>query len=141
MAVGKAERVPWDRMIEDQGKFIDPEYLPDGLLLASNNHKLQKPVVDAILKHWTTRDAEGDIPFRFKIPDKADRSRKRAYTTPNVQSDQSTNEPEGGSQNGGEVNERAQSGSALPGGSAGDEDAGGDERANRINVSRLPKHR
>jgi hypothetical protein len=128
-------------MIEDQGKFIDPEYLPDGLLLASNNHKLQKPVVDAILKHWTTRDAEGDIPFRFKIPDKADRSRKRAYTTPNVQSDQSTNEPEGGSQNGGEVNRQAQSGSALPGGSAGDEVPSGEEDAIRINVSRLPKHK
>ena len=73
--MGKVERVPWDRMIEDQGKFIDPEYLPDGLLLSSNNHKFQKRVVDAILKHWTTRDAEGNIPFRFKNPVKRGNAR------------------------------------------------------------------
>jgi hypothetical protein len=115
--VGKLERVPWDRMIEDQGKFIDPEYLPDGLLLSSNNHKFKKQVVDAILKHWTTRDAEGNIPFRFKNPDKADRCRKREYTIANVQS------------------------SSTPQSSlATNEGAGGEEDTNRSDVSRLPKH-
>ena len=83
MAVGKEERVPWDQMIEDQRKFIDPEYLPDGLLLASHNHKFQKRVVDAILKHWMTRVAEGNIPFQFKNPDKADCCRKQEYTIAN----------------------------------------------------------
>lgn len=125
--------------MEDQSKFIDPEYLPNGLVISSNNHKFGKPIVDALLEHWTKRDAEGDIPFRFKNPDKADRCRRRLYRIFDIEPDSPTGEPEGGSQNASEVNGQVQSGITPRDGLAIDGDAGQEVDANQSGVSSLPK--
>ena len=45
--------------------YIKPKYLPKGITLRQYYH-LSRDEVDAILKHWTRRQAAGKVPFRFR---------------------------------------------------------------------------
>ena len=138
--MGEGERIPWDRLMEDQDKFIDPEYLPVGLHLLPNHH-LRKEFIKAILKHWTEREAEGKISLRFNKVDKADRCRKQAYTVADIVP---TGKLDGGSQNSDEVNEQAQAGRAPQGEDDSslvwDRSPGEDADGDQSGVSTLPKH-
>ena len=51
--------------------------MPNGVTLTQYHH-LRREDADALLKHWTQRQAAGEIPFRFKKVDKADLRGKRA---------------------------------------------------------------
>jgi hypothetical protein len=61
--MGKA-RVPWAKIQKAQGDFIDPKYLPEQITLRQFHHIIRKEA-DAILKHWTQRQAGGEVPFLF----------------------------------------------------------------------------
>ncbi|KAI9456959.1 hypothetical protein BJY52DRAFT_1187564 [Lactarius psammicola] len=68
---GGKGRVPWARLKEAQGDFILAKYLPVGVTLTQYHH-LRLEDTNALLKHWTQRQAASEIPFRFKKLDKAD---------------------------------------------------------------------
>lgn len=96
---GGKGRIPWARMKEAQGDFILPQYLPNGITLTQYHH-IRLDDANALLQHWTQRQAAGEIPLRFKNNFKADRRGLRASedgdtSTPVVPRDQS----EGGLQN------------------------------------------
>lgn len=58
-------RVPWEQLQKAQGDYIEPKYLPKGVVLKQYYHLRQKDV-SAILKHWTGRQAAHKAPFRFR---------------------------------------------------------------------------
>ena len=64
------ERVPWTELQRAKGNYIRPKYLPEGVTLKQYYHLCQANV-DAILKHWTWRQAAGKIPFCFRKAVKA----------------------------------------------------------------------
>ncbi|KAI9436344.1 hypothetical protein H4582DRAFT_2058994 [Lactarius indigo] len=69
IAVGGGKgRIPWARLKETPGDFILSKYLPAGVTLTQYHHIRQEDV-NALLKHWTQRQAAGEIPFRFKMRD------------------------------------------------------------------------
>jgi hypothetical protein len=53
-----------------QGNYIKPKYLPQQVALKQFYHLTRKDI-NAILKHWTQRQAAGKVPFRFKNAAKA----------------------------------------------------------------------
>jgi hypothetical protein len=55
--------VPWTAINNDQGAFIDPEYLPDVLIREPT--KLNRSEVKDLLNHWYDRAAEKERPFKF----------------------------------------------------------------------------
>jgi hypothetical protein len=70
LAVGGGKtRVPWAKLQEDQGNFILAKYLPNGITLKQFHH-IRHDDANALLKHWTGRQAAGEIPFRFKNVDR-----------------------------------------------------------------------
>jgi hypothetical protein len=69
-------RVPWTRLQETQSDFILPEYLPTGVTLTQYHH-IRLEDANALLEHWTQRQAAGEISFRFRKVEKADRNGKR----------------------------------------------------------------
>lgn len=75
--MGGKGRVPWAKLQEAPGDFILAKYLPDGVTIAQFHH-IRVDNVNAILKHWTQRQAAGAIPFRFRKVDKADRLSRRS---------------------------------------------------------------
>ena len=96
---GSKGRIPWARMKEAQGDFILPQYLPNGITLTQYHH-IQLDDANALLQHWTQRQAAGEIPLWFKNNFKANRCGLQASedgdtTTPVVARDQL----EGGLQN------------------------------------------
>ena len=58
-------RIPWARIKAAQGDFILPQYLRDGITLTQYHH-IQLNDANALLQHWTQRQAAGEIPFQFK---------------------------------------------------------------------------
>jgi hypothetical protein len=74
---GGKGRIPWAKLQGARGDFILAKYLPNGVTLAQFHH-LRLDDANALLKHWTQRQAAGEIPFRFKKFDKADQRGKRA---------------------------------------------------------------
>jgi hypothetical protein len=58
-------RIPWARIKAAQGDFILPQYLPNGITLTQYHH-IRVNDANALLQHWTQRQAAGEIPFRFK---------------------------------------------------------------------------
>ena len=74
---GSKGRIPWAKLQEVQGDFILPEYLPIGVTLRQFHH-IRLDDANALLKHWTERQAAGEIPFWFKKVAKANRQGGRA---------------------------------------------------------------
>ena len=64
MGGGKG-RVPWARLEEARAQYILAEYLPNDVTLTQFHH-IRLEDADALLKHWTQRQAAGEIPLRFK---------------------------------------------------------------------------
>jgi hypothetical protein len=58
-------RVPWTRLQKAQADYIEPKYLPKRVTLKQYYH-LTRQDVNAILKHWTRRQAAGKVPFCFR---------------------------------------------------------------------------
>jgi hypothetical protein len=65
MAGGGHGRISWTRLEKAQNDYIEAEYLPAGIILKQYHH-LRSSTVNALLEHWTTRQAAGQRPFRFK---------------------------------------------------------------------------
>src|SRR6266702_4525231 len=65
---GGKGRIPWARLKEAPGDFILSKYLLASVTLTQYHHICQEDV-NALLKHWTQRQAAGEIPFRFKMRD------------------------------------------------------------------------
>jgi hypothetical protein len=62
---GRKGRVPWARLEEARAQYILAEYLLNDVTLTQFHHNLLEDA-DALLKHWTQRQAAGEIPLRFK---------------------------------------------------------------------------
>ena len=65
VAGGGNGRISWARLEKAQEDYIQDEYLPAGIILKQYHH-LRSSTVNALLQHWTTRQAAGQPPFRFK---------------------------------------------------------------------------
>jgi hypothetical protein len=48
-----------------RNNYIEDKYLPENVTLEQYYH-LRQDDVNAMLKHWTERQAAGEVPFRFK---------------------------------------------------------------------------
>ena len=100
-------RIPWARIREAQGDFILPQYLPNGITLTQYHH-IQVNDANALLQHWTQRQAAGEIPFRFKNNFKGNRPSLRASedgdaSTSVVPRDQSKGGPQNDQEDSGSV--------------------------------------
>jgi hypothetical protein len=73
--VGGKGRIPWTRLQEAQGDFVLAEYLPNSFIISQYHHTRLEDA-NALLQHWTQRQAAGEIPFRFKKVGKADHQSK-----------------------------------------------------------------
>ncbi|KAH9170156.1 hypothetical protein EDB89DRAFT_1908025 [Lactarius sanguifluus] len=62
-------RIPWTRVHEAQQDYILDKYLPASVTLTQYHH-IHLGDANTLLQHWTTRQAAGQIPFRFKKGDK-----------------------------------------------------------------------
>jgi hypothetical protein len=69
---GGKGRIPWTSLRLAQGEYIADEYLPVGVTLTQYHH-IRLGDANALLQHWTTRQAAGAIACRFKKVDKASR--------------------------------------------------------------------
>ena len=68
MSIGKEKgRVPWSKLGKDQLNYIEAKYLPENLTLKEVHH-LCREEADAILKHWTRRQAADEVSFTFRTP-------------------------------------------------------------------------
>ena len=70
-------RVPWAELQRAQGDYIKAKYLPEQVALTQYYH-LRQEDVNAILKHWTWRQAAGKVPLRFKKAAKTIRQKNHA---------------------------------------------------------------
>jgi hypothetical protein len=55
-------------MEKSRDDYIDPMYLPEDIELTQNHH-IRLKEADALLQHWTTRQAAGERPLLFKKQD------------------------------------------------------------------------
>ncbi|KAF8260220.1 hypothetical protein EI94DRAFT_1706471 [Lactarius quietus] len=62
---GGKGRIHWMQLRQVQGDYILQEYLPAGVTLMQYHH-IRLGDANALLQHWTTRQAAGQIPFHFK---------------------------------------------------------------------------
>ena len=60
-----------------QHEYIDPIYLPDGVILKQFYHIHEKKI-EAILEQWTREQDSGNIPLKFKKAIKDTRTAKEA---------------------------------------------------------------
>lgn len=66
MATGGGKgRIPWTKLQHAQSDYILDEYLPSGITLTQYHH-IRVSDANALLQHWTARQAAGEIPFRFE---------------------------------------------------------------------------
>jgi hypothetical protein len=63
-------RVPWTQLQKARVDYIEPEYLPEHITLKQYYHLSQEDV-NAMLEHWTRRQAAGKVPFCFRKVAKA----------------------------------------------------------------------
>jgi hypothetical protein len=68
VSFGGKGRIPWARLQKAQGDYVLDEYLPAGVALAQYHH-IRLRDANSLLQHWTTRQAAGQIAFRFKTAD------------------------------------------------------------------------
>src|SRR6266404_2663385 len=62
---GGKGHIPWTRLQHAQSDYICDEYLPPGITLTQYHHICVSDA-NALLQHWTAREAAGEILFRFK---------------------------------------------------------------------------
>jgi hypothetical protein len=83
---GGKGRIPWTRLHEAQGDYILDEYLPAGVTLTQYHH-IRLGDANSLLQHWMTRQAAGQIAFRFKKVDKTSRQFMSASKEGNASAD------------------------------------------------------
>ncbi|KAF8266107.1 hypothetical protein EI94DRAFT_1701992 [Lactarius quietus] len=95
VAGGSKGRIPWVRLSEAPDDFILPQYLPNGITLTQYHHICVKDA-DALLKHWTQRQAAREILFRFKNGVNTNRCGKKVSVNDDTSSPVGPrNQPEG----------------------------------------------
>ncbi|KAF8257949.1 hypothetical protein EI94DRAFT_1708448 [Lactarius quietus] len=82
-AGGSKGRIPWARLSEAPDDFILPKYLPNSVTL-TQYHDIRVENANALLKHWTQRQAAGEIPFQFKNGVNTDRRGKKVSVNANT---------------------------------------------------------
>lgn len=93
-SIGKGKgRIPWANLKRAQDDFIDPKYLPKNLILEQFHH-LRQDDVNAMLNHWTERQAAGEVPFQFKKVNAA-RKNKRTLEESDADTDTESGEEAG----------------------------------------------
>jgi hypothetical protein len=65
-------RVPWTELERARDDYIEPEYLPKQVALKQYYH-IRQDEANAMIDHWTQRQAAGKVPLRFKKVVKATR--------------------------------------------------------------------
>jgi hypothetical protein len=133
---GGKQRVPWARLKEAPDEFVLGKYLPTGVTL-SQHHHIRLEDADALLKHWTQRQAAGQIPFRFKDALKVNRAGKRNSTDANGATSVGATDRSGGDQRDAEENQEQGSDGESPGDSSQQVP---ESTRNQRNVSFLPTH-
>ena len=111
-SAGGKGRIPWAQLRENQDNFILPEYLPDGYTLTQYHH-IRLEDANALLKHWTQRQASGEVPFRFKNKNSPmpDRRRRRTLAVVNAPTPAGpSGQPEGDHRDTGSRRERGNNG-------------------------------
>jgi hypothetical protein len=92
MSTGKGKgRVPWAKLQKAQGDYVEREYLPEDIVLRQYHH-LRLDDVNALLGHWTQRQSDGKIPFRFKKVTKASRQNQRTSEDSDADTDMESGE-------------------------------------------------
>lgn len=59
-------RVPWTELQRAQGSYIKPKYLPKQQVTLRQYYHICREDTDALLEHWTRRQAAGKVPLRFR---------------------------------------------------------------------------
>ncbi|KAF8261280.1 hypothetical protein EI94DRAFT_1705653 [Lactarius quietus] len=94
-AGGGKGRIPWVRLSEAPDDFILPQYLRNGITLTQYHH-IRVEDIDALLKHWTQRQAAREILFQFKNSVNANRHGKKVSVNDDTSSPVGPrNQPEG----------------------------------------------
>ena len=57
-------RVPWGKIEDARDKYIKPKYLPKDVVIKQFHH-IRLDDLNALLEHWTSRQAAGKVPLRF----------------------------------------------------------------------------
>jgi hypothetical protein len=83
---GGKRRIPWTKLHHAQGDYILDEYLPPGIALTQFHH-IRLSDANALLQHWTARQAAGQIAFRFKKVDNTSRQPNPAPTAGGASAD------------------------------------------------------
>ena len=88
VSAGSKGRIPWAQLQENQDNFILPKYLLDGYTLTQYHH-IRLEDANTLLKHWTQRQASGEVPFRFKnknspMPDRCRRQTSAVVNVPTL---------------------------------------------------------
>jgi hypothetical protein len=134
---GGKQRVPWARLKEAPDEFILGKYLPTGVTL-SQHHHIRLEDADALLQHWTQRQAAGEIPLRFKNALKANRVGNRYSTNTNgAATSVGATKRSGGDQQDAEESQEQGSDGESPGDSSQQVP---ESTRNQRNVSLLPTH-
>src|SRR6266404_9957960 len=96
MSTGRGKgHIPWTQLQLSQSDYIRDEYLPPGITLTQYHH-IPTGDANALLQHWTARQAAREIPFRFKKT--ADTSQQRTGTS--VRGDSPGSDSSGSAKNG-----------------------------------------
>ena len=77
------------------GDYIDSKYLPEQVSLKQYYHLVQEDV-NALLEHWTRRQAASEVPLSFKKVAKTVWPNKHALEESNTNTDTGQDEEEGG---------------------------------------------
>jgi hypothetical protein len=108
-------KVPYAELQRAQGDYIKPKYLPKKVTLKQYYH-LRQNDVNAILDHWTKRQADGKVPLSFKKEAKAIQQKKRT-SEENSSDAEMGEEAEGDLQDNGDSQARGDAASQVDGGS------------------------
>lgn len=73
-------RVPWSKLERAREEYIEDRYMPEDDVVLKQYYHLVKDDVNAMLKHWTERQADGKLPLRFKHVPKPKTIRKKKRT-------------------------------------------------------------
>ncbi|KAF8260380.1 hypothetical protein EI94DRAFT_1706336 [Lactarius quietus] len=76
-------RVPWSQLHKAQNDFIQANYLPNSVTLTQYHHICLEDV-DSLLKHWTQRQAAGEVPLQFRKVEKASLRRMQSLASSNT---------------------------------------------------------
>ncbi|KAF8262952.1 hypothetical protein EI94DRAFT_1704374 [Lactarius quietus] len=115
-AGGSTGRIPWVRLSEALDDFILPQYLPNGVTLTQYHHICIEDA-DALLKHWTQRQAAREILFWFKSGVNANQCGKKVSVNDDTSSPVGPrNQPEGTLQDSQENQEQVFHGTSQGGG-------------------------